>query len=85
MAANDTAQARRTSILIPVLANDSDADGDPLTITDVTRPTLGAATIESGKIRFTPPRSWSAPIQFEYGISDGRGGTARAKVTVYRF
>lgn len=85
VATNDTAQARRTSILIPVLANDSDADGDPLAITDVTRPTLGAATIESGKIRFTPPRSWSAPIQFEYGISDGRGGTARAKVTVYRF
>lgn len=85
VATNDTAQARRTSILIPVLANDSDADGDPLTITDVTRPTLGAAVIESGKIRFTPPRNWSAPIQFEYGISDGRGGTARAKVTVYRF
>lgn len=85
VAANDTAQARRTSILIPVLANDSDADGDPLTITDVTRPTLGAVAIESGKIRFTPPRSWSTPIQFEYGISDGRGGTARAKVTVYRF
>lgn len=85
VAANDTAQARRTSILIPVLANDRDADGDPLTITDVTRPTLGAATIESDKIRFTPPRIWSGSIQFEYGISDGRGGTARAKVTVYRF
>lgn len=85
VAANDIAQARRTSILIPVLANDRDADGDPLTITDVTRPQLGTATIESGKIRFTPPRSWSGPIQFEYGISDGRGGTARAKITVYRF
>ncbi|MBX3714279.1 MAG: cadherin-like domain-containing protein [Lysobacter sp.] len=85
VAANDTAQARRTSILIPVLANDSDADGDPLTITDVTPPTLGTATIESGRIRFTPPRNWSGSIQFEYGISDGRGGTARAKVTVYRF
>jgi hypothetical protein len=85
VAANDTAVARRTSILIAVLANDQDADGDALTITDVTRPSLGTATIESGKIRFTPPRSWSSPIQFEYGISDGRGGTARAKVTVYRF
>lgn len=85
VATNDIAHARRTSILIPVLANDSDADGDALTITDVTRPQLGAAAIEGGKIRFTPPRTWSAPIQFEYGISDGRGGTARANVTVYRY
>ena len=84
-AANDTAFARRTAILIPVLANDSDPDGDPLTITGVTAPRVGTATIEAGKIRYTPPRNWSGSVNFVYTVSDGRGGTASATVTVYRF
>lgn len=84
VAVNDGAKARRTSILIPVLANDSDADGDALKITAVTRPTVGSARIEGDQIRFLPPRSWSGVSTFDYAISDGRGGTASATVTVVR-
>ncbi len=84
LAVNDTAATRRTSILIPVLSNDSDPDGDPLTITGVTAPRVGTATIEAGKIRYTPPRIWSGPVSFIYTVSDGRGGTATATVTVIR-
>lgn len=86
VAINDTAKAGATSTLIPVLANDSDADGDTLTITSVTQPLLGAASIEGDKVRFTSPRSWSgsASVTFVYTISDGRGGTAQATVTVTR-
>lgn len=83
-AVNDTAATRRLSILIPVLANDSDPDGDPLTITQVTAPRVGTATIEAGRIRYTPPRSWSGSVSFDYTVSDGRGGTATARVTVIR-
>jgi hypothetical protein len=83
-AVNDAAATRRTSILIPVLANDSDPDGDPLTITGVTAPPVGTARIEAGKIRYTPPRSWSGSVSFDYTVSDGRGGTATARVTVTR-
>lgn len=85
VAANDSAFARRTAILIPVLNNDSDADGDALTITSVTRPTVGATAIEGLQIRFTPPRSWSGSVSFNYTISDGRGGQATATVRVTRF
>jgi Bacterial Ig domain len=85
VAVNDNASARRTSILIPVLNNDSDPDGDKLTITNVTRPRVGSTAIEAGQIRFTPPRSWSGSVTFNYTIADGRGGTALATVTVVRF
>jgi hypothetical protein len=85
VALDDNASARRTSILIPVLKNDSDADGDTLTITSVTRPALGLVSIEGGQIRFTPPRAWSGSVNFNYSISDGRGGQATATVRVARF
>jgi Bacterial Ig domain len=85
VALDDNASARRTPILIPVLKNDSDADGDALTITSVTRPAVGSASIEAGQIRFTPPRSWSGTVSFNYTISDGRGGQATATVRVVRF
>ncbi len=85
IAVDDLARARRASILIPVLANDSDPDGDPLKITSVTRPTLGSAIIEGDQIRYTPPsRFWIGSITFDYTISDGRGGQDSGKVTVIR-
>ncbi|TXH68384.1 MAG: tandem-95 repeat protein [Lysobacteraceae bacterium] len=84
VATNDQARTKRTAILIPVLVNDSDADGDPLSIITVTQPVRGVTRIEGDKIRFTPPASWSGSVSFDYTISDGRGGTAQARVTVYR-
>lgn len=84
LAADDSAATRRTAILIPVLANDRDPDGDPLSIVAVTAPRVGRVAIESGMIRYTPPRSWSGSVGFVYTVSDGRGGTASATVTVTR-
>lgn len=85
VAVNDTAMTRRASVLIPVLANDSDPDGDKLRITGVTRPVLGAVSIEGDQVRFTPPsRSWTGTITFYYTISDDQGGAATAAVKVTR-
>ncbi len=66
-----------------VLANDSDPDGDTLTITSVTQPSIGAVTIgESGKnVVFTTNRCFSR-TSFTYTISDGKGGTSTATVIV---
>ena len=85
VAVNDVAQARNAAILIPVLANDSDPDGDVLSIALVTTPNAGAATIQGTKVLFTPPKKWPASVTFNYTISDGRGKTATAKVTVTRY
>ncbi|MBK6376217.1 MAG: tandem-95 repeat protein [Xanthomonadales bacterium] len=68
--------------LIDVLANDSDPDGDVLTITAVSVPAHGTATITGGGISYTPAAGYSGSDSFTYTISDGHGGTATAAVTV---
>ncbi len=68
--------------LIDVLANDSDPDNDPLTITAVSAPAHGTAAITAGRISYTPMAGYSGADSFTYTISDGRGGTATASVAV---
>ena len=71
-----------TPVTINVLANDSDPDGDPLSITAVTPPAAGTATINGSTIVYAPLRGFVGTDRFTYTISDGRGGTATATVTV---
>ncbi|SEH56118.1 MULTISPECIES: Ig-like domain-containing protein [unclassified Leifsonia] len=85
VAVNDQFGVRpgRTTLL-PVLANDSDPDGDILTITDVPTlpPAQGRLDLVEGdrSIQFTPADGSNGTISFRYSISDGRGGTASAQV-----
>mgnify|MGYP003635237657 FL=1 len=67
-----------------VRANDSDPDGDPLTVTSVTTPTGGTAAVAGGGnyVIYTAPFG-NGQFTFNYTISDGRGGTASASVIVY--
>ena len=55
-AVDDTADIsiRIPSVVIPVLANDSDPDGDPLSVVAVTQPDLGVVTINpDGTLTYT--------------------------------
>ena len=70
-----------TSSTIPVRANDTDVDRDPLTLVSLTQPKLGQAKIVNGSILFIAPTLTGKTI-FPYRISDGRGGTATGLVTV---
>jgi hypothetical protein len=67
-----------------VLANDTDPDGDPLTVTGVRNPVNGAATFsaQTNTITFTPTPGYTGAASFTYDISDGRGGTASATAGV---
>ena len=67
-----------------VLANDTDPDGDVLTITSVSTPGKGSAAIVAGRIVYTPAATTCSGVtdSFTYAISDGRGGTATATVAV---
>ncbi len=71
-----------TSVLIPVLANDSDLDNDLLTIESPGTPSNGSVTVESGQIRYTPNAGFNGIDSFEYRINDGLGGLATALVQV---
>ena len=67
---------------IAVLANDSDADGDALTISAVTQPTGGSVAISGSVLVYTPNAAFTGIGRFSYTIEDGRGGSATANVSV---
>ncbi|WP_342291553.1 tandem-95 repeat protein [Vibrio diazotrophicus] len=83
-AQNDTISVDEdTSVTIDVLSNDSDKDGDTLTIVSATVPLeQGSVEIVGGKLVFTPAENYNGQTNIEYTISDGQGGLDTAKVTV---
>ena len=56
--------------LFNVLANDTDADGDTITLFNVNS-TLGSASIVNGQIEYTPPANFSGQTVLTYSITDG--------------
>jgi hypothetical protein len=65
-----------------VLANDSDPDGDNLTIISVKQPQYGVSSQDDSYVYYTPNASYLGPDSFTYTISDGFGGTASATVFI---
>jgi len=84
VANDDSATVRRSrqSVTIPVLANDSDVDGDPLTIIGVGAPSHGTVAVSGGTLIYTSNKRFVGQVAFTYTIGDGRGGTATATVLV---
>ena len=70
-----------TPITIDALSNDIDPDGDSLIITSVNTQ-FGIATIEDNLVEYTPAQGFSGVDEIAYGISDGKGGTDVAIITV---
>ena len=65
-----------------LLANDSDVDGNSLTIVAVDGGINGSATLVGGTVIFTPGDGYVGPAAFTYTVSDGYGGTATAMVAI---
>lgn len=66
-----------------VLGNDSDVDGDTLTISAVgATDNGGVAGTDGATISYSPAPGFSGTETFGYDITDGNGGTASATVTV---
>ena len=71
--------------LTGVLANDSDPDGDPLSVTPtpVSGPSSGTLTLATdGSFTYVPTGGFSGPDSFVYEVTDGQGGSAQATVTL---
>ncbi|MGH1461419.1 MAG: Ig-like domain-containing protein [Neptuniibacter sp.] len=80
-----------TGTVFQVLENDTDADGDTLTIVDLYGPQHGTIEIVDGDdaddligdaILYTPDEDYSGTDEFYYLVDDGNGGTDFAKVDV---
>ena len=79
-----------SSVVIQVLPNDSDPDGDPLEVVSFTQPELGTVSQNiDGTFTYDPNGQFdglavgeSATETFTYTISDGQGGSDMATVNV---
>ena len=67
------------------LENDSDPDGDVISIESVDTSTLaGALTVnEDGSMHYQAPAMFHGNVSFTYTITDGKGGTATATVGIW--
>ncbi len=83
-AADDTATGDPGApIDVPVLDNDTDVDGDPLTIDSVTQPANGTVVInDNGTVTYTPDPGFEGPDTFTYTVCDPDGLCDTATVTV---
>ena len=77
---DDTAMTTAgTAVTVDVLANDSDPDGDSLSIIGATDGENGVTTIEGTSIKYQPDDAFDGTDEFTYTISDG---TLTASATV---
>ena len=76
--------AQDGSVVVNVLANDTDANSDPLTVAagSVSVPAHGTATIVAGGIQYTPNSSYSGPDSFTYRAYDGTAPSNAATVNI---
>ena len=89
VANNDSASGTEdTNVVISDLSaltgNDTDIDGDTLTVTSATDPTGGTVSLDSGTITFTPTANLCGVGAggFDYTIDDGHGGTSSGVVSI---
>ncbi|WP_201606210.1 Ig-like domain-containing protein, partial [Psychrobacter sp. JCM 18903] len=95
IAVNDSyTVAEDGSVILTPLKGDSDIDGDTLSITSINGTALtgaaqvisvpnGSVSIDSnGGISFTPEANFNGQVEFDYTISDGKGGTDTATETI---
>jgi hypothetical protein len=67
-----------------VLSNDSDINGDPITLALVSPPAQGAFTLNAdGSFSYTPPTDFDGETTFTYRVSDGRLWSANATANLH--
>ena len=70
-----------TPVYIPILDNDSDADGDELTVA-LGDPSNGSVVFDGEGYLYTPDADFNGDDSFTYTISDGNGGSDTATVSI---
>jgi uncharacterized membrane protein len=70
------------ALTLGVMGNDTDPDADALTLSAVLAPMHGTAAAFADSVRYVAPGGFTGTDHFRYVVSDGRGGTDTAGVTV---
>ncbi|WP_297891191.1 Ig-like domain-containing protein, partial [Shewanella sp.] len=82
IAVNDSAATDdRTSLLLDVLSNDTDADGNMLSLVGASAQ-QGTVSVESNKLRYIPKTGFDGVDTVTYQVSDGLGGEASGQVLI---
>lgn len=80
---NETVTTKKgQSVIIDVLANDSDPDGDTLHLDQVDSTAHGETVKVDGKVKYTPDAGFTGTEVFWYGVHDGYGHNGAGKVTI---
>ena len=85
VAIDDVVAAQEDVLLenINVLDNDTDSDGNPLTVTNAVSAAGGVVTINAdGTLSYQAPANFTGPDTINYTIDDGAGGTSTAVVNI---
>lgn len=77
-----TVAQNSTNNSFDVLANDSDPDGDSLTLLSVTQAAHGTVSIIANQANYTPAYGYSGSDSFNYTVSDNNGGSDSATVSI---
>lgn len=84
--AYSTTQNTSLTVAVPgVLSNDSDTNGDTLSVANFTANSTAGGTVNigtNGNFTYTPPTGFIGTDNFSYTVTDGRGGTDTETVTV---
>ncbi|HVF76406.1 MAG TPA: Ig-like domain-containing protein [Acidimicrobiales bacterium] len=84
--ANDDAASTHedTAVVVKVLENDVDPEGDALTVTAVTAPAHGTSAIDAGSktVTYTPAANFCGIDTFAYTVSDGSSSDTASVVPV---
>jgi len=79
---DDATTDEDTPVVISVLANDIDVDGDELTV-DAKQPDAGSVTVKKdGTVKYSPAPDFAGTDAFTYSVSDATAKPVEATVTV---
>ncbi|MEO0413477.1 MAG: tandem-95 repeat protein, partial [Verrucomicrobiota bacterium] len=80
---NDSATLNEgETVSIDVLANDTDIDGDTLTISTFSQGLGGSVSLVDGQLVYTANEGFIGNDSFTYSVSDGNGGVEGALVSI---